>query len=595
MFFYSDRIYYMSSSLLFTLKKSYYFLFSQEKKKILTLLFLVILIGVTPSIDSILLQKITDLIESYSNNNPNNLSINLVKWAIFYALWWESINIIWRLYDYIYLKTLPKIKTKLIDEFYNHVQDHSQDFFQTNLAGDITNKITEASRSLEMIFSFFTEKILRKLAVITFALITLYYVHYFVANIFLIWIIFFIIMSMYFAKTINKYSADYGKDKAAVSGSIVDSIANISVIRMFTSRNYERKFLAKYLNKSLESDQKMQWFMLKLRYTQGLLCSIMILAMIYYILLLRSQNLITIGDCVLIIALCVAVVDDIYDLTQEFGDFFEQVGIFDQALDLIKNHSITDKLNARTLNITNSNVEFKNVTFCYHRNNNIFNNKSIFIEARQKVGLAGFSGSGKTTFANLIARIFDIESGKIMIDGQNIANVTQDSLRQNISIIPQEPILFHRSIMENIKYGKPKATDYEVFEVAKSSYIHDFITKLPDGYNTLCGERGNNLSGGQRQRIIIARAILKDAPIVILDEATSSLDSKTEEMIQKSLNNLMKNRTVFVIAHKLSTLLNMDRILVFDNGNIVEDGTHKQLKHNGKIYQELWDTQIKKT
>ena len=169
--------------------------------------------------------------------------------------------------------------------------------------------------------------------------------------------------------------------------------------------------------------------------------------------------------------------------------------------------------------------------------------------------------------------------------------VTQDSLRQNISIIPQEPILFHRSIIENIKYGTENASYDEIVAAAKAAYIHDFIIKLPDGYNTLCGERGNNLSGGQRQRVIIARALLKNAPILILDEATSSLDNLTENLIQRSLRNLMKGKTVLVIAHRLSTLLNMDRILVFDNGHIVEDGTHNTLKTNGKLYQQLWDAQ----
>jgi ABC-type multidrug transport system fused ATPase/permease subunit len=213
------------------------------------------------------------------------------------------------------------------------------------------------------------------------------------------------------------------------------------------------------------------------------------------------------------------------------------------------------------------------------------------LDAYQKVGLAGFSGSGKTTFTNLITRLFDIEEGRILIDGQDIKLITQDSLRRNISIIPQEPILFHRSIIENIKYGTESATYEEVVAAAKSAYIHDFINKLPDGYNTLCGERGNNLSGGQRQRIIIARAILKNAPILILDEATSALDNLTENLIQRSLKTLMKGKTVLVIAHRLSTLLNMDRILVFDNGHIVEDGIHNELKTNGKLYQQLWNAQ----
>ena len=190
----------------------------------------------------------------------------------------------------------------------------------------------------------------------------------------------------------------------------------------------------------------------------------------------------------------------------------------------------------------------------------------------------------------MIARLYEIESGQILIDDQNIQDVTQESLRHSISVIPQEPILFHRSIKENIRYGKLNASDSEVYEAAKSAHIHEFIMNLPDGYDTICGEKGNNFSGGQRQRVIIARAFLKQAPILILDEATSSLDSHTERLIQQSLQQLMLDKTVLVIAHRLSTLLNMDRILVFDKGHVVEDGPHSVLQKDGALYKLLWNT-----
>ncbi|CAN0587187.1 unnamed protein product, partial [Ectocarpus sp. 12 AP-2014] len=240
--------------------------------------------------------------------------------------------------------------------------------------------------------------------------------------------------------------------------------------------------------------------------------------------------------------------------------------------------------------INDPKIEFKNVTFLFKNNDNSFNNQSVIIDACQKVGLVGFSGSGKTTFTCMIARLYEIKSGQILIDGQNIQNVTQESLRQNISIIPQEAILFHRSIKENIRYGKLEASDAEVYQAAKSAHIHEFIMNLPNGYDTICGERGNNFSGGQRQRIVIARAFLKQAPILILDEATSALDSHTEHLIQKSLQKLMLGKTVLVIAHRLSTLLNMDRILVFDKGHVVEDGSHSTLKKEGSLYKLLWNT-----
>lgn len=583
---------YSEKSLKIVLRQCSKFLFKNQKLKLLSLVALIIITGLIPSIDSIFLQKLTDAIEEYSDEDLKNLNlISLTfKWVIVYGLWWETQNFMWRLYDYAYLKIMPKIKARVIDEMYEYIQFHSHNYFQKNLAGDISNRITEASRSLEMIFAYTNEKIIRKLFIITFAVITLFLVNNTVALIFLAWIIVFVCISLYFSKTINKYSTIYGKNKALVAGKIVDAVSNISVIRMFSSQKYERNYLKQFLDKTVASDQNMQWFMFKLRYALGISCTIMICTLIYYIILLRSNLEITVGQCVLIITLCLTVLYDIWDLTQEFGDLFEQIGSFTQSLTLLEKYTIKDKKKATKLIVNKPRIEFKNVTFSFKNNDNSFNNQSLVINACQKVGLVGFSGSGKTTFTCMIARLYEIESGKILIDSQNIQDVTQESLRQNISIIPQEAILFHRSIKENIRYGKLSASDEEVYQAAKSAHIHEFIMNLPDGYDTICGERGNNFSGGQKQRIVIARAFLKKAPILILDEATSSLDSHTEQLIQQSLQKLMVGKTVLVIAHKLSTLLNMDRILVFDKGHVVEDGSHSTLKKNGSLYKLLWNT-----
>lgn len=575
------------------LKKLYYFFFNKYKFKVICLICLIFISGLSTSVDSILLQQLTDQIETYSKGVDSELTIAsmLFKWVIIYALWWEFLNILWRVYDYIYLKTLPKIKAQVIEELYDYVQHHSQAFFQGKLSGEITNRITEGARSIEMIFYHLNEEILRKFSIIFFALITMYLVNHFIAAIFLSWLVVFVSASLYFAKNIHNYSETYSHNKAKIAGKLVDAIANISVVRMFTSHKFERRYLQRETQKALESNQKMLWFMLKLKYTLWISATIMLVSMVYNIILLRASGVITIGQCVLIITICITIAEDIWDLTKEFGEVFEQMGVFSQTISLLEKYKIVDAQNATNLLISEPSIEFQNVTFYYQNKNNVFEDESVKIKPYQKVGLAGFSGSGKTTFTNLIARLFDVESGKILIDGQDIRSVTQESLRQNISIIPQEPILFHRSIIENIKYGTEDATYEQVVAAAKAAYIHDFIVKLPEGYDTLCGERGSNLSGGQRQRIVIARALLKNAPIIILDEATSSLDNLTELLIQKSLRKLMKGKTVLVIAHRLSTLLNMDRILVFDNGHIVEDGSHEELKDNGKLYQQLWEAQ----
>jgi ATP-binding cassette subfamily B protein len=230
--------------------------------------------------------------------------------------------------------------------------------------------------------------------------------------------------------------------------------------------------------------------------------------------------------------------------------------------------------------------------FAYDKKPPIFNNLSITINSNEKVGLVGYSGAGKSTFINLILRLFEVKEGKIQIDNQCITEVTQTSLRQEIAIVPQDLILFHDTILENIRYGNSEATDQEIVQAAKLANIHSFITSLPKGYHTTVGEKGLNLSGGERQRIIIARAFLKNASILLLDEATNQLDSVTEKEIQISLFKLMENKTTVVIAHRLSTLLHMDRILVFDNGKIVQNGNHSELLSKGGLYQILWDSQV---
>ena len=237
-------------------------------------------------------------------------------------------------------------------------------------------------------------------------------------------------------------------------------------------------------------------------------------------------------------------------------------------------------------------IVFDAVKFHYPETESLFNNKSVIIKAGEKVGLVGYSGSGKSTFVNLILRLYDVTGGNIFIDKQNIKDVNQNSLRQNIAIIPQDPYLFHRNLIENIRYGKITASDEEVIKAAKSAHADEFIRKLSKGYKSMVGERGIKLSGGQRQRIAIARAILKNAPILILDEATSQLDSLTENYIQETLWELMKNKTTIVVAHRLSTLLRMDRILVFEKGKIIQDGNHNTLINTHGLYQTLWNTQI---
>jgi ATP-binding cassette subfamily B protein len=250
-----------------------------------------------------------------------------------------------------------------------------------------------------------------------------------------------------------------------------------------------------------------------------------------------------------------------------------------------------DQPTASELKVATGEIRFENVSFHYGENA-LFSNKYAHIRGGEKVGLVGFTGAGKSTFISLILRFFPLHGGKILIDGQEIAGVTLKSLRRQIALIPQDPVLFHRTIRENISYGKPDATEGEIMAAAGLAHCDEFIQNIPGGYEARVGERGTKLSGGEKQRIAIARAILMDAPILILDEATSSLDSLTEKYIQDSLETLMQNRTTLVIAHRLSTLSRMDRLLVFDRGKIVEEGMHTDLLGKGGLYARMWAMQV---
>jgi ATP-binding cassette subfamily B protein len=316
------------------------------------------------------------------------------------------------------------------------------------------------------------------------------------------------------------------------------------------------------------------------------------LGTVYYALTLWDSGQISVGDFTMSIGLALLIISDARNLTRRFLEFFEYVGNVSNGVEtIIGPHEIIDQANAYPLAVSSGRIEFKQVRFGYDPARPVFDDLNVVIEPGQRVGLVGFSGSGKSTFVSLMLRNYQLQAGSICIDGVDIAGVTQDSLHQQVSLIPQDPSLFHRSLKDNIGYGKLDATNEEVIAAAKMANADEFIQSMVDGYDSLVGERGVKLSGGQRQRIAIARVMLKDAPILILDEATASLDSLTEKTIQENLDSAMGRKTVIAIAHRLSTIAHLDRILVFDKGCIVEDGSHEQLLARQGFYYQLWSMQ----
>lgn len=504
------------------------------------------------------------------------------------------MEITYRLYDIFKLKVFPKLKKNIVNNLIDSIMKHSFSFYQNNFVGSLVNKINNAVDGIPEIVEIIISRFFVQALSLIIAAYTLWQVAPKFSFVMMTWSTIFISISITMSKKASFLSDQASEVRSTISGKIADTITNITTVHFFTASSYEDKLLNNSLNKGVIKEQNLYWFFFKIWIFQGLSFFILEVVCLYLLLVDRKLGLVTPGDFALILTLNITITELIWNVFKNFTTFSRLLGQTIQGLRTITMPpEISDAPNAKKLLIRKGSIIFEKVCFKYQKMESLFSNKSIIINGGQKVGLVGYSGSGKSTFVNLILRLFEIQSGCISIDGQNITDVTRDSLWKSIAVIPQNPTLFHRSLMENIRYGLLQATDEKVIEAAKKAFAHDFITSLSKQYDTFVGEGGIKLSAGQRQRIAIARAVLKDAPILILDEATNSLDSITETQIQKSLWKLMQGKTTIVIAHKLSTILHMDRLLVFEQGKIVEDGSHQELINKSGLYKTMWHTQSK--
>lgn len=498
-----------------------------------------------------------------------------------------------RLFDYIWLNLNPNLKTAVGRELMNRMMDHSHRLYQNHFSGSLGTKIKDVMSGIPDLIKIGINQFFAHILAIVIATFTMWQTSPRFAIALLVWLAIFVWGNLRFAKTAKRLSHDAADIRSKFVGHIVDTLSNIMNVRFFSGKKIEMTRLEGVLKTYLNADQKRDWFFLKIFAFQGFTFLIYEAVCLYWLVTGIKTLDVSPGDFALVLTLNVAIVEFLWNLSKDVGDFSKALGDVSQGLAITQSPiDIEDKPNALPLRVKQGEIVFNNVTFHYQSPTPLFSNLNITIPAGQKVGLVGFSGSGKTTFVNLLLRLYDVSSGSITIDGQDIRDVTQDSLRKAIAVIPQEPILFHRTLMDNIRYGRIEASDQEVQEASKKAFADSFISKLPEGYQGLVGERGVKLSGGQRQRIAIARAILKNAPILILDEATSQLDSLTEQDIQSSIEELMRDKTTIVVAHRLSTLLNMERILVFDRGRIVEDGTTQELFENNGLFRTLWEAQV---
>jgi ATP-binding cassette subfamily B protein len=486
----------------------------------------------------------------------------------------------------------PALRRRVRSGLYRYLQGHSQRYFMGNFAGSLSNRVAEVSMGVNhslwtLLCDFWPVTV-----TLAITLVLLSQVHSGLALVLGLWTLGYVVVSYLLAMRCRQYAKIFAAARSAVSGRIVDAVTNIMNSKLFARMDHERRHLRRYLDREVDTARRTFWFMEKMRWFQFIATLALQVGMIAYAANIWVQGGISVGSFAMVASLLLMVINDVRNLSRRFLEFFEYIGnITDGVSVIIRPHEIIDQPGARDLVVTQGEIRFENVDFAYAEGIEVFRGLNLTIRPGEKVGLVGFSGSGKSTFVNLILRLYDIQGGHIFIDGQNIREVTQDSLRRAVSMISQEPMLFHRSLRENVRYGALDATDAEVQDAAQRAHAHEFIVALPQEYDALVGERGVRLSGGQRQRIAIARAVLKNAPIVIMDEATSSLDSVTERHIQDSIQNLMQGRTAIVIAHRLSTIAHLDRIVVFHEGRVVEDGTHADLLALEGHYARMWSMQ----
>lgn len=535
------------------------------------------------------------IIDGFSNYIGDRAAAwNALKTPILSAIaLWIGIEVAFRLSGILMAFTFPKLDKQIRMYMFSHMHDHSYAYFSNHFAGNIATKISDMVDNVNHILQLILTLFLPTLVAVIIASIIFYSLNPFFSSVLLGWAFIHIGIGITYASRCSYYSHIHSEVRSHLNGRIVDSLTNYFAVKIFGNKRYELRYVGALQTQEQKKNQYQLIYIEKVRLVLGILSFLGPgLALNGYAYWCWTRHLISVGDIVLVFNTSWNIIMILWWSCIELPNFFKSLGICRQSLSLLQDPlTIVDHPKAQALKVTHGKIQFQKVHFQYENAAPLFSNKSIALQPGQKVGLVGYSGSGKTTFVNLILRLFDLQSGQILIDGQDIAAVTQESLRKAITLIPQDPTLFHRTLRENIRYGREDASDEDVVEAAKKAHAHEFIMALSQGYDSLVGERGTKLSGGQRQRIAIARAILKDAPLLILDEATSALDSFTEAHIQESLAILMENRTTIVIAHRLSTLLNMNRILVFERGKIVEDGNHETLIEKKGIYQSLWDAQ----
>lgn len=477
---------------------------------------------------------------------------------------------------------------------HRYLLKQSVSFYSDDFAGRIATKVMQTSLSVR-------ETVMKLLDVLVY--ISVYFTSMIVMvgqadwrlmAPMLIWLAAYIAIQFYFVPKLKAISEKQADARSTMTGRIVDSYTNINTVKLFSHSKRETEYAEEGMKEFLGTVHKQMRLATGINISVEIINYLLVFSIAAVSIMLWIDNVLSVGAIAIAISLALRVNGMSHWIMWEISSLFENLGTVTDGMNtLAKPITINDKPNATELKVTQGSIKFDHVNFHYGENKGVINDLTLEIKPGEKIGLVGRSGAGKSTLVNLLLRFHDIESGSISIDGHDLRDVTQDSLRSQIGMVSQDTSLLHRSIRDNIKYGRPDASDDELFAATKQAQAHGFIETLTDsygskGYDAQVGERGVKLSGGQRQRIAISRVLLKDAPLLILDEATSALDSEVEAAIQDSLDELMEGKTVIAIAHRLSTIAAMDRLLVMDQGKMVEQGTHQELVQLGGIYAQLW-------
>ncbi len=500
--------------------------------------------------------------------------------------------VFWRMNEFLQSYIQSKIIKRLTELTYKSILSHSRRFFANSFSGGLIAKSGRFINAFEQLYDIIVWNFFASIIGFIGIIFVISKEDKTLTLIFVAWFFIFLTISYFFAKYKMPFDEERAQANTNVRSWFSDGVTNIISVKIFSAFNSE---ILNFKKKTKDEEKKRlrSWF---LGNTQNLVQSFLIMSLeivgLYIAIRLWSTGSVGVGFIILVqiyMSRMFHFINGIGYAMRRFAgslsDAKEMIEILDQEID------IKDPENPEKCKISKGDISFENVSFEYKDGKDVFNNFNLEIPSGQKVGIVGHSGSGKTTITNLLLRFEDVAEGSIKIDGQDVRKITQDDLRSKISYVPQEPVLFHRTLKENIAYGNPKASDREIEVASKKAHAEEFIKDLKDGYETMVGERGVKLSGGQRQRVAISRVMLENSPILILDEATSSLDSISENLIQKAFDEAMKNRTTIVVAHRLSTIKKMDRIIVLDKGKIVEDGGHEDLLNKKGYYFKLWQAQ----